>query len=229
MRGVNMNLDKISDEQLDSTNIELATTEREVLAKILLHLRETERRRLYLKYHCSSLIEYAIRRMGYTEDQAWRRVNAMRLLKELPQIEQKIESGALNLTQLNQAQALFRQEKKANVVRTSNEKLELLSKLENRSRTKVEGILENESRLKPLLADVASFTSSKPVELAQFPEETQQKLKRLLEIRGHAGVTTVVKAIEQALDLALKKWDPLQKIARSTSAPARKRITLPVM
>jgi hypothetical protein len=214
-----MNLSNLSDEMLDSANIKVAKDERDVLTKVLLHLRESERRRLFSKYKYESLHEYAIKRMGYTADQAQRRISAMRLLKELPQIQAKIERGALNLTHLNQANALFRQENKAQVRRTQEEKLELLSKIEHQPRRTLEKILEKESFIKPLLIDTAELHSLKPVDIEQFPKKLQEKIKRLMEVRAHAHAKDLLSAIEQAVDLALEKWDPM---GTAHSAPARK-------
>ncbi len=215
-----MNLSTLTDETLDLENVAVAKAEREILAKALHHLKETERRRLYSKYKYESLIDYAVKRMGYTEDQAWRRINAMRLLKELPQIESKIVSGALSLTHLNQAAGLFRQEKKAQVYRATNEKLELLSKIEHQSKRVAEKTLESASLLKPLLVEFADLNSRKPVELEQFSPEMQKKIKRLMEVRAHTSGKDVISVLVQAVDLALEKWDPMVKAA--CPAPARK-------
>ncbi len=214
-----MNFSHFTDEMLNASNIAVAKEEREILSKALHHLRETERRRLYSKYKFESLHDYAIKQMGYSDDQARRRINAMRLLKELPQIQEKIETGALNLTHLNQAGALFSQERKAQVTRTPEEKLELLIKIERQPKRAVEKTLVNESLLKPLLADVTSFTSLKPVELEQFNPEMQEKIKRLMEVRAHTN-KNLISVLEHAVDVALEKSDPMVKAGRS--APARK-------
>src|SRR4051812_2527143 len=102
-----MDLQKITDESLHIGNIQTAKEERELLTRMLHRLRETERRRLYAKYKCHSLFEYAVKFLKYSNDQADRRIKAMRLLRDIPQIEEKISSGALTLTNLALAQKLF--------------------------------------------------------------------------------------------------------------------------
>ena len=52
----------------------------------------------------------------------------MRLLKEIPEIEKKIESGSLALSVLVQTQRFFKQEKTKNV-----DKMELLNLLEGKA------------------------------------------------------------------------------------------------
>src|SRR5579871_720806 len=88
---------------------------RDLLTQMLHRLKETERRRLYSKFGCQSLFEYATKILMYSNDQADRRIKASRLLKDLPEIEEKISSGALTLTNLAVAQKLFHHEKKTNV------------------------------------------------------------------------------------------------------------------
>src|SRR6516165_387934 len=101
-----MDLKTLTDDSLHLGNIETAREEREVLTRMLHRLRETERRRLFSKYKCKSLFEYAVKYLQYSNDQADRRIKAMRLLREVPQIEEKINEGALNLTNLALAQKL---------------------------------------------------------------------------------------------------------------------------
>ncbi len=103
-----MNLRKISDPELLANTEKLARQEREILTRVLHHLREIERRRLFSALGYKSLFEYAVKRLGYSDDQAGRRIAAMRLLQEIPEIESKIESGALTLTNIGMAQSLFR-------------------------------------------------------------------------------------------------------------------------
>lgn len=133
-----MNLNRLSDQELLKTTKDLVQVERSTLTKILHHLREIERRKLYSDLGCASLFEYAVKHLQYSEGQAGRRIQAMRLLKEIPEIEQKIESGVLSLSNISQAQTFFREASShqsngtANVV-TRDDKLKVLSLLENKS------------------------------------------------------------------------------------------------
>ena len=203
-----MKLTHLTDEELDQQLVGLARKEREILTDILNHLRECEARRLYSKYKFQSLFEYAIKRMGYSEDQAARRISAMRLLKELPTIEEKIETGALTLTHLVKAQTLFNQEKKADRSRTNSEKLDLLSKIESTSKREAEKTLAEESF-------VASLPQKPRIELDSFDSALQKKLTRLLGVRASARPNmTLHDLIDEMADLAIEKWDPLAKAER---------------
>src|SRR4051812_47598911 len=88
-----MNLKNLSDDVLLRDTKRLVTEERELLTTILWHIKEVERRRLFSKLKFQSINEYAEKELGYSSDQAWRRVAAARLLNEIPEMEEKINSG----------------------------------------------------------------------------------------------------------------------------------------
>jgi hypothetical protein len=81
----------------------LVSEERKILTEILLHLQEVERRDLHLDEGYSPLFDYAVKNLGYTGSQAYRRIAAMRLMTEIPELKASLDSGELNLTQLTQA------------------------------------------------------------------------------------------------------------------------------
>ncbi len=108
-----MKLQSLSDRQLLQQTQQLVQKEREILSEILQHLKEVERRKLYSDLDYSSLFEYCLRELKYSEAQAGRRLQALKLIRELPQVEEQIASGALNLTHICQAQSFFKHLQKA--------------------------------------------------------------------------------------------------------------------
>lgn len=85
-----MNLKNLSEEILLSRTKQIANQEREILISMLHHLRENERRRLFSKLKYPSLFEYAVHELKYSESQAIRRISAMRLMKEIPELERNL-------------------------------------------------------------------------------------------------------------------------------------------
>ena len=136
---LHMNLKHLRDQELLTNTEQLVQTERYTLTKILHHLREIERRRLYSDKGCASLFEYAVKFLHYSEGQAGRRIQAMRLIKEIPEIEHKIESGALSLSNISQAQSFFREVVATTTsdtspkIMTRERKIQVLKLLENKS------------------------------------------------------------------------------------------------
>ena len=215
-----MNLSHLTDEALEQKLKNLVKSEREILTEILHHFREVERRRLYCKHKCSSLFEYAVKVHGYTEKQANSRISAMRLLKEIPQIEEKIASGALSLSNLVSARTMFRKEKKASITRTIEQKIEVLEKLENCSTLKAVKVLESESFLEPMLN-----LQLKGINRTFFSDEKlEAKLNRLLELKAKSNPNMALgELIDQMADECLSKWDPVEKAKRS-EARKEKRV-----
>ena len=103
-------LQTLSDSELLLQTRSLVSRERALTTELLAHLREVERRRLYAEQGYSSLFDYVRRGLGYCEGSADRRISAMRLLKELPQIEPAIKSGELSLSNASALQHFFKKE-----------------------------------------------------------------------------------------------------------------------
>jgi len=206
----------ISDNQLDSDSIALAQQEREITIKVLHHLRENESRRLFSALGYRSLFEYTVKRLGYSEDQAGRRISAMRLLKELPEIEEKIESAALNLTNLGMAQTLFRTECKIKPLAKA-QKLELLEKLENASTRQAERIiLKASSAPAQLRPDRHRALPNNQIEVRFVAAESLlHKLEQFKGLVAHSSPdATTADLLERALDVAIQKLSPGERKLR---------------
>ncbi len=111
-RETHLNLRDLTDESLLIQTENLVRQEHEMLAKILHHLKEIDRRKLFSSLGFSSIYDYATKRLNYSEDQAYRRITAMRLLRDIPEIEAEISAGTLTLTNIGLAQTFFRQRQK---------------------------------------------------------------------------------------------------------------------
>ena len=78
------------------------------------HLREINSRKLYFEMGFSSLFDYAVRELGYSEGAAYRRIKAMKLCQDLPETENQLQSGNLSLSAASQLQVFFeKQDKRA--------------------------------------------------------------------------------------------------------------------
>ncbi len=131
-----MRLNQLDDRQLLKQTKQLACTERELLTNILHHLREVERRKLFCDLGCGSLFEYAVKELKYSDGQAGRRIQALRLTSEIPEAMKKLETGELSLSNVSQAQSFFREVNKLKPYKPmkTSEKKAVLKKLENKTR-----------------------------------------------------------------------------------------------
>ena len=101
----------LSNEQLLSRTQQLVLKERHLNLEILRHLNEIDNRKLYLRLSYSSLFEYVVKELKYSEAAAYRRIKAMKLCRQFPETTGKLKEGVLTLTSACQLQTFF--EKKA--------------------------------------------------------------------------------------------------------------------
>ena len=107
---------KLSNQQLLSQTKFLVQKERNTHIQVLHHLEEIDSRKLYLELGFSSLFDYTVKELGYSEGAAYRRIKAMKLCRDLPDTENRLQSGKLSLSSACQLQAFF--EKQAKKVKT---------------------------------------------------------------------------------------------------------------
>ncbi|MBK7586813.1 MAG: hypothetical protein IPI67_42325 [Myxococcales bacterium] len=74
--------------------------ERNGTAEVIAYLAEIDRRRLYLRDACSSLHTFCVERLGYSEEEAAKRIKVARLCRRLPRVVGELEGGAIHLTGL---------------------------------------------------------------------------------------------------------------------------------
>jgi len=73
----------------------MLTRERAASADVIEFLIEIERRDLFLEQACSSLYSFYMERLGYSEDEAIKRVRVTRLARRIPGVLDELRSGAL--------------------------------------------------------------------------------------------------------------------------------------
>jgi hypothetical protein len=213
MGGKNMNLANLSDQELLQETSRLAREERHILTAVLWHLHEIDRRRLFSDLRCSSLFDYAVKFLGYSEDQACRRISAMRLLRELPEMEEKINNGVLTLTNIGLAQNLFRKERNLRAF-TKTEKLEIIAKLEKQPRRLAEKVILAESKMPAMLVpDQIKAASQDTIEIKFIaPEVLQEKIEHLKGLLSHKKPNlNLAELFDYLCEMGLDKLDPLRQ------------------
>jgi len=203
-----MNLKNLSGELLVSNLKQLVVNERRIGVEILWHLRELERRRLFADLGYSSLFTYCVSELKYSEASAYRRIQAMRVLRELPELESKIESGSLSVMAVSQVQSFLKTKSY-----TNTEKLKLFVSMENKTQKECErhlAILDPESVLREKLRSV-NETQTEIRFVAD--EKLMQKLQKIRNLSAHKKVgTTFAELIEHMADELLKKLDPAKPV-----------------
>jgi hypothetical protein len=67
-------------------------------AELLAHLAEVEERRLHLRAACNSLFSYCVTELGFSEDEACRRIEVARLARRHPAIFELLANGQVSLS-----------------------------------------------------------------------------------------------------------------------------------
>jgi len=91
-------LASISDDQLFAAVQHLTARSNVALADLLAHLGEVERRGVHRLRACASLYTYCIYELRLSEDAAFRRSKAARLVREYPELHDAIAKGEIHLT-----------------------------------------------------------------------------------------------------------------------------------
>jgi len=160
---INEDVKYLRDKVLLAQTDYLVNEERQNTILILRHIREIEIRRLFIDLGFSSMYEYCIKHLKYSEGQTQRRLSSARLFTELPEIENKIQAGDLNITSLSKIQSFLKVEESAENELSREEKLDLIHHLENKSTREVEKDLVRFSNKPALMAEKFQVTTSMPV------------------------------------------------------------------
>ncbi|MGK5088336.1 HNH endonuclease [Bdellovibrionota bacterium FG-2] len=211
------NLKSVPDVSLLSQIRQLAADERKLTTQVLELLREVERRRLYAGQGFSSLFEYAVKELGYSEASASRRINSMRLLKEVPSAAASIESGALNLSTVSTVQCFLKREaREQGKTYSAHEKRELLMKMEGRSHRECEKILCQISPESAVAKENTRVISPTQTELRIVAsDELMQKLEKSKGLLAHSHPNLgLAQLLELLADRTLEQVDPEKKRER---------------
>jgi len=170
----------MTDNELHNKLLSLVREERRLLADILIHLKEVERRKLYCDHKRTSLFDYAVKELGYSEDQAQRRIEAMRLLKDLPEITPAISDGRLTLTNIAQANRLFRHTQP-----TRDEKVAFIKSIENKTKREVEREIAAIAPELPKPERTRAATANTSRLALELPNETLELITQLKGALAH--------------------------------------------
>ena len=110
----------LSDRELLRETSNLVRHERHLQGAIIDHLAEIEARGLYLQRGFSSLFDYAVRELGYSDAAAARRIGVMRLCADQPDAREGLRDGSLTLSAAAELQWAFdRQRRRGSISRAA--------------------------------------------------------------------------------------------------------------
>jgi 5-methylcytosine-specific restriction endonuclease McrA len=209
-------LKKLDDKTLLQRTAEIARREREITVELLRHLAEIERRQLFIEVGHPSLYDYTIKELRLSEGAAYRRIEAMRLIKDVPGAAEKIANGTLSITTAAKVQTATKKTPKA-------DKEKILASVEGKSTRETEREL---SKLDPQgPREFTKWLNENEVQITFSLEKPSfQKMQELQSLRTHKDVQKTYRVlVTDLVKLGQENWNPLQRDA--TSAPRSHRVT----
>jgi 5-methylcytosine-specific restriction endonuclease McrA len=236
-----MKLADLSDAQLLESVKSLCAQGRAVLARLLAYLVEVEDRRLHLEAACPSMLQFCVRRLGMSEDEACRRIHAARLAHRFPDLLVRIERGDLTLSTI----ALLHDA----LTETTYE--ELVEAAAGKTKTEVQALLAKRFPAPDVPAAITTIPMQPPIPTlgavtvpapataggpqltplsetrhkVQFTasDELRRKLERARDLMRHANADgDLAVVVERAVDLLLEKLEK-QRFGRGGARQLREQ------
>ena len=217
-----MILQSVSNEDLIFRSEHAVHNERTSTADVVRHFQEISDRKLFLEQGFPSLYEMVTKYFGYCAGSAMRRINSMRLIREIPAVEAKIEAGEISLSVASDVQSFFYAEAKMERPYSVNAKIELIDACINKSRREVEKEFcrRNPSREKRECVQVISPERVRLTFL--ISEELNKKVNRLRDLHSASDSNMSLEALlERLVELGLDKHDPIRKANRAAARSAK--------
>jgi 5-methylcytosine-specific restriction endonuclease McrA len=197
---------------------QLVRNERKITDEILEHINLMETFRGFAELGFSSMYAYLTTGLGYSEDAAYRRLAAARLLKKSPLIKEKIKNGKLNLTQAAKIQTLTKNY-------SDSEEIErIVSLVENKSLFETETVLATELGVIPKMSENLKPQKDNSVRIEiTFSEEQFKKLQTVKSLLSHqCPNNSLLETLEELCDQflskhALKPIAPATKVAEDVA------------
>jgi hypothetical protein len=136
-----VNLKTATNQELITDLKKITTEERRLTTLVLEYLREVETRKIHLEMGYGSLYEFCKTELHYSEGSAHRRISAMRLMAEIPEIKPLIESGAVSLSGAASVQGFCTNQKKNEKPVALAEKRKLVEDIQHKTTRQVESML----------------------------------------------------------------------------------------
>lgn len=179
-------IQNMADEVLLARFDKLVQTERKITRLVLECIGEIEVRQLYVPRGYPSLFKFLTEKYGYSNSAAQRRISAAAILGQAPELGEKFESGALNLSQTSLlAQTINAAEKEGTTV-TIAQKMEILEKCENLTVEQSQQVMAAELGIAVKQFDRAKIQADGSVTLTiTLSPEQAERWKQAKELLSH--------------------------------------------
>ena len=212
----------ISNDDLLFRTENLVKTERKIMHFVLSHILEIMDRKLYADLGFDSMFSMMIKKYGYSEASALRRIDAAKLLRSVPEVAQRLQSGSLNLSQACLLQKCLESElKKIGAPPSAAKTQEILEKLETCNGFETRQVLALEFNVPVKIQEVVRPQKDESVRFEiTFTKEQFEELKQAKNFVSHIAhsgswaeaISVMAKKLNQT---KLGKSEDLKKLQKN--------------
>lgn len=202
----------MTDFELEERFAYLVKSERRITREILELICLIEERKFYLEQAYPSLFEWMVRKYGYSQAAAYRRIQAAKLLKAVPAAKVPLSEGLLNLSTLTLVQsALNKEERRTGEKISIPIKEEIVGQILGKSTEETEKLLHRQFSVKAVAVESLRSVSAEHSKLMVVIEDSAaEDLRRVKALLSHSCQTWSEVVVWLAKDY-LKRKDPMRK------------------
>ena len=193
---------------------QLVASERKITAEIIEHIQEVDRKKIYVQMGYPTLFSFLTENIGYSAASAQRRIEAARLLNEVPEVKEDIKSGSLNLSQVALVAQSIRQKQKEmpEVKIKAEDKKVLLLSIKNQNFENSQKIISQTLDLEIKTFDRKVVQKDESVRMeVTFSKEQMQAFNKVKSLISHINPSaSVVEVFDYLVKDYLKRKDPMQ-------------------
>ena len=227
-----LDLKQLNDNILVSNLKQKVRQETKTGLEIIEYIEEVFRRRLYSDYKCKSINAFCISILGYSPAEAARKVNACRLIQDIPETKELIDTGAINQTIASSFQTFINGENKYRESKIEMaEKKEILNELKGKSCSEVERLLVEKSSApeKPAFEKKKKIKNNRVSVSFTIDENEYQHLQTKMEEMGVSTVEELFIEMRKALDVKKEvrkysKKKPNNVTSRNIPAEVKRKV-----
>ncbi len=191
-------------------------------AELIDCLQLVKRDSVHLKLGYPSLHVYAVKGLGFTDDQAYHFTRVAMKALEIPEIGQAIAEGTLSVSKARRVLSVITRQNQAEWI---DKAIQLPQRELEREVVKVHPKAMVRDKLRPLAQSLSELHCTIPVEVEALIRRVQD-----LESRRQGKSVDIAAALRAGLELYLDKNDPLRKAARqrgqTVDNPTVKKVVL---
>ena len=182
----------------------LAKVERRISVKILRCLIEVEKKRIHLDIGYSSLFVFLTKHLKYSDGSAYRRIEAMKILRDVPDLGHRITVGAMSVTTAAEISRIVKTQKIKDVEAKQN----LVEQFSWKNKREVEKEI---ARIAPCEARQEKLREINPEESSlelTVSRELREKLEKLKALLSHKNPSLKMSGVLEIIsDIALKQLE----------------------